>query len=397
MSVQNVPGSDLSVVQLLIALGEEKKTLAVAALIGVVLGVALAFALPSVYTARTTLLPPQNSQPTSLMAASLGSIAASAGVAGVFRTPEELYVGLLKTDSIANAMVEQFKLRDRYGKDTLVDARRELATSTRIASDRRSTLIMVEVDDKEPAFAAQLANAYVAELRKVMTRLAVTDAQQRRKYFEDQTMRAKNALAEAEVAAKRAQEKSGLISLDAETQTTIGAAAQLRGQIVAREVQIQSARPYAGPENPELRRLQSELASLRVQLEKLESGGTNAAGRRPNFDTEALANVRAFRELKYQEAIFGALLQQVQLARADEARDPPLVQQVDVAVAPDKRSKPRRSLVVLGTLAVALVLGLLVAMVRRASRKSSEDAGRDAEWRALRQAWWGGDARREAR
>lgn len=381
------PQPEFTLVDLLTAVGEEKAVIAGMALLAGIVGLAVALLLPVTYTAKTTLLPPQQSQSASAgMAASLGALAATTGIAAAFKTPEELYVGLLKTDTVANALINRFKLKERYEEDTLVNTRRELAKNVRIAADRKSTLISVEADDTDAAFAAQLANAYSEELRTLMGRIAVTEAQQRRAFFEQQMTKAKDELARAELAVRQAQDKGGLVSVDAQTQTLIGAAAQIRGQIVAREVQLQALRPYAGPENPELRRLMSELSSLQGQLSRME-GGTSAQRNGKGDAQAALANVRLYRELKYQEAIYSAMLQQFQLAKTDEARDAPLLQQVDVATAPDRKSKPRRAFIVLGCAAAGLFAGLLLAFVRRSVRQMRDDPATTDRWAALSSAW----------
>ncbi len=379
------PEPEISLMEIATAVGEEKRTIAAVAAVCTAVGLAISLLLPPIFTARTTLLPPQQSQGgAGAMAANLGALAASVGVAGALKSQEELYVGLLKTDAVANAVIERFELRERYEQKTLVETRRTLQKNVRVSADRKSTLITVDADDEEAAFAAELANAYAQELQKLTARLAVTDAQQRRLYFEQQMNRAKDDFAKAELNVKQAQDKGGLASVDGQTQAMIGAAAQIRGQIVAREVQLQAIRAYAGPENPDLRRLLSELAGLRTQLARLEGGAPGAAS---SGSADALGNVRLYRELKYQEAIYTAMLQQFQLAKADEARDGPLIQQVDVAVAPDRKSKPARSVIVLGAGVAGLMLGLLVAFVRRAVRKANDDPQSAQSWRALADAW----------
>jgi len=359
---------EITLADLLRAMAREKRVIAGTALLAAAAGLGLALVLPPTFTARTMLLPPQQGQNASAaLGASLGALAAATGVVAGIKAPDELYVGLLKTDTVANALVERFKLRDRYDEETLIGTRRELARKSRIASDRKSSLISVEVDDTDPAFAAQLANAYPEELRKLLDRLAITDAQQRRAFFEQQMARAKDDLAKAELAVRRGQESGGLVSVDAQTQAMIGAAAQIRGQIVARQVQLQALRPYAGPQNPELQRLTSELASLQSQLNRMENGAD--PGRGAADSQAALGNVRAYRELRYQEAIYAGLLQQFQLARAEEAREAPLLQQVDVALPPDRKSGPRKALFVAGGAAAGLVAGLLIAFMRRRRRR----------------------------
>ena len=379
---------EISLVDVLTGIGEEKRLIAIVTGVAAAIGLAAALLIPPTFTARTTLLPPQQSQSaSSAVAASLGALAATAGLGAAFKAPEELYIGLLTSDSVANDLVQRFNLKERYEVKLAQDARNVLAGSVRFIPDRKSSLITVEVDDKDPAFAAQLANAYVEELRKLMTRIAVTEAQQRRVYFEQQIERSKGDLARAELAVKQAQEKSGVISLDAQTQTSIAAAAQLRAQIVAREVQVRSLQPYAGPENPELRRLLSELAGLRAQLAKIENGPGDGAGPGAVDGAQALANVRIFRELKYQEAIYSAMLQQLQLAKADEAKDAPLVQQVDSASPPERKSKPRRSVILVVSVALGLLVGLGWALLRRAVHRAKEDPARAKQWHDLARAW----------
>jgi tyrosine-protein kinase Etk/Wzc len=257
----------------------------------------------------------------------------------------------------------------------------------RIAADKKSSLISVEADDKDPKFAAELANAYVSELRLLMGRLAITEAQQKRAFFEAQMTKAKDELVKAELAVKQSQERGGLVSVDAQTQSTIGAAAQLRAQVVSKEVQIQAARPYAGPENPELRRMLSELASLKNQLEKLEGGSGGNRTVDTSASTDSLSNVRIYRELKYQEAIFGAMVQQFQLARVEESKDAPLIQQVDVARPPERKSKPSRALILILATFAGLSLGILVAFLRRAIRKTMATPPGATRMKAFARAW----------
>lgn len=376
--------NEISLMDLLIAAGEEKGLIAGIAGLATLAGLVVSLLLTPIFTARTSLLPPQqNHGASSAISASLGALA---GLGGIAKAPEELYVGLLKSDSVARAVNERFKLQDRYEVKTFDDLRKELGKNVRASADRKSTLISVEVDDKDPQFAATLGNAYVEELRNLMSRIAVTEAQQRRVYFEQQMVKAKDELTKAEFAVKQSQETGGLVSVDAQTQALIGAAAQLRGQIIAKEVQLQALRPSSGPENPELRRLLAELQSLRAQMGKLE-GGTDAAQGSAKNSTEGLGNVRLYRELKYQEAVYAAMLQQFQLAKADEAKDAPLIQQVDVARAPERKSKPSRALVVVVSALAGLILGLIGAFVRRSLREAVAHPESSAHLSKLVRAW----------
>lgn len=370
-----------------IALGQSKW-----AILGFTVGLMILVALgtlliPNSYTARSLLLPPQQGQSSAGSAlAALGVVSMGLGGAVGVKSPEELYVSLLRSDSVSDALIERFKLKERYDEEKIINARKALAKRVLVTAERKSGLIKVEVEDHEPAFAAELANAYSQELRQLMNRIAITEASQRRLFFEQQAERAKEVLAKAEMAFKDAQAKYGIQSIDVRAQGDIQASSQLRAQIMAREVQLQSMASFAGPENADVRRLASEMRSLREQLNKLETG-TGADS--PNSEA-ALANQRAYREVKYQEALLSGLITQTELARGDEARQAPLVQQVDVARPPDIKSGPKRASVTL----VAGILGLLLAaafvlvkQILNGARADASDSPAARRWRSVRAAW----------
>lgn len=376
--------SDIDLIDILTAIGEEKFLIFGISFVVTLIGLVVSLMLTPIFTARTSLLPPQQSVgASSAISASLGVLA---GLGGFSKTPEEMYVKFIKSESVERAMDERFKLQDRYESKNSDELRKKLDETVRATVDRKSTLINLEVDDADPRFAAELANAYVEELRSLLSRIAVTEAQQRRVFFEKQMGEAKDALSKAEFAVKKSQESGGLVSVDAQTQALISAAAQMRGQIVVKEVQLQALRPSAGPENPELRRVLAELQSLRSQLGKLE-GGTGASPSVAKDFAEGLQNVRLFRELKYQEAVYTAMLQQFHLARADEAKDAPLIQQIDVATPPHKKSKPARALIVIGFALFGLILALCVAFSRRFVRSATADAASAVQFNQLKRAW----------
>jgi len=385
------PPQEVNFVQLLIAIGEEKRLIACVTAFAVGVALLAAFLIAPIYTARTTLLPPQQGQGgASVLAGSLGALAATAGLTAALKTPEELYAGLLRTDLVSDGLIAAHKLQERYGEKTLYDSRRELLRNVRIITDRKSSLITLEVDDEDPAFAARLANAYAEELKKLLTRVEVTAAQQRRRFYEAQMTKIKDELIAAELAVKLAQDRGGVMSLDAQTQSSITSAEQMRAQIVAREVQLQAMRSYAGPQNPEYARIQAELVSLRRQLAKMEGldsvPADTTAGSRQNVN-DALTNIRAYRELKYQEAMYTALLQQFQLAKAEESKEAPLVQQIGTAMPPDKKSKPSRIVILFAGLLLGLFLGSVLAFTRRASRAARQDPEAAGKWLALSKAW----------
>ncbi len=375
---------EISLIDLAIALGEEKKTLFVVPAVTTTLAIVASLLMTPVFTAKTLMMPPQQQQSGAASAlASLGGLAGLAGAAAGIKSPDEMYVAFMQSESMQNEVVKRLGLQERYEAKTLTDARTELKTNVRITPDKKTGLITVEADDKDPAFAAQLANVQVEELRNLLGRLAITDAQQRRVFYEQQIKKVQDELAAAEASFRQAKEKSGMQVTSVLAESGVRASAELRGQIAAREVQMQAMSRFATAQNPDVQRVSSELSAMRAQLAKLEQGSGDNAQTSP---TQQQA-VKSYRDVKVQEAMLEVLIKQYELARVDEAKEGPLLQQVDVAVAPERKAKPKRAMIVLLAAFAGLFLGVLLAFVRRAIRKASESEGSAGQLALLKQAW----------
>lgn len=378
----NLPEEDeISLIDLAIALGEEKKTLFAVPAITTTLALVVSLLMTPIFTAKTVMMPPQQQQ--SGAASALASLGGLAGAAAGIKSPDEMYVAFMQSEGMQNAVIKRLGLQERYDVGSLTDTRKQLKEFVRIASDKKTGLITIEADDKDPVFAAQLANVQVEELRNLLGRLAVTEAQQRRMFYEQQIQKVQNDLAAAEVSFRQAKEKSGMQVTSVLAESGVRASAELRGQIAAREVQMQAMSRFATAQNPDMQRISSELSAMRTQLTKLEQGGGDASQGSP---TQQQA-VKSYRDVKVQEAMLEVLIKQYELARVDEAKEGPLLQQVDVAVAPERKSKPKRAMIVLVAAFAGLFLGVLVALVRRAIRKASESEDTGAQIAQLKQAW----------
>ena len=383
-------GPTISLLDLLTWVGERKRVVVGVTTLAAVASIVTAFLLPPVYTARSTMLPPGSQQQGGSAAAlaALGSLGGLAGGLGA-KTPDELYVALLKSDSVVHALDDRYALQKRYKLTNFEALRRVLPTYARVSSDKKSGLITVEVDDKEPAFAAELANAHATEVTRLLGRLAVSEAQNRRVFFEKQLDETNQKLIAAEQQLRQVQEKSGVIVLDKQAEALIGGAAQLRARIAEREVQLKVLRTGATEANPDVQRLNSELRALRSELARMESTQSGGAGSTVDIPVgklpeAAIDYVRARRELKLQETLLEAMVRQYEAAKLDEAKEGPLLQQVDKALPPDYKSKPSRALIVLGGTLAALLLSSFWAVWRGYAGFARRD---DHEAAAAREAF----------
>lgn len=338
----------------------------------------ISFFITPTFTATTKFLPPQQQQSAAAaMLQSLGALGGLAGAATGLKNPNDQYVSFLKSRSLQDTLVDRFQLMERYKSQLMQDARTTLSGKANISAGKDG-LITVSVDDHDPAFAAELANAYVQELTLLLGRLAVTEAQQRRLFFEKQLAEAKTKLAQAE----QALQASGvnMSALKANPQAAVEGLAQLQASITAQEVKVATMRGYLTENAPDFRRALNELGALRAQLRQAERSQAPASPGDSDY-------VAKFRDFKYHETLFELFAKQYEIARVDESREGAVIQIVDVAQAPERKTKPKKATIaVLATLASGFAL-LLFVFVRQALRNAAQDAEAATKLHRLRAAW----------
>ncbi len=350
----------------------------------VVVAAIVVLLLPKVYTATATILPPQQNQSTAGML--LNQIGILGGLSSSdlgLKNPDDLFIAMLKSRTIEDRLIDRFDLRKAYGVKRYQDARKKLEDRSYIVAEREGT-ISVSVTDRDPKRAAEMANAYVEELRSLNQNLAVSEAAQRRLFYQQRLDGEREDLSRAELAMKRVQEKSGLIQPDAQGRAIIDAVATTRAQVAIKEVQLQAMRTYATANNPDLKRAERELAGLRSELAKLEHSTASLGNGNLEIPTGRLPEVqleyiRRARDLKYHEALYDFLGKQLEAARIDEAKDAVVVQVMDKAVEPERKSGPRRLLIVLlsGLLAfVVTCMGVLLVEVWKGKEQDPHDRHR---------------------
>jgi uncharacterized protein involved in exopolysaccharide biosynthesis len=375
------PSDDISVVDLLIILAERKRFISWITIGFACSAVIVSLLLPKSYKAAVTLLPPQQSSPVGAALASqlgnLGGMAALAGSSFGIKNPNEMFVAMLKSRTVEDAMVQRYGLMKEYRKRYLSDARLAFEKHVTVDGSGKDGMIHISVEARDPNRAAELANGYVEQFRSLSEHLAITEASQRRLFFQKELEQAKNNLASAEEALKVTQEKTGLIQLDSQSRALIESAATLRAEIAAREVQIQGMQTYATSENAQLVQAQRELDGFKAQLAKL--GGSGNAGTdefivpKGKVPQAGIEYIRRIRDVKYNETIFEILARQFEVAKLDEAKQGALIQVVDPAIPPDRKSFPKRALIVIGATFVGLFIGILVALLQAGFRRLKEN------------------------
>jgi uncharacterized protein involved in exopolysaccharide biosynthesis len=348
---ENEPGITMG--EMLSALRDNLKLLTLTPITTGLLALGITFTMAPSFTASTTFLPPQQAQSGAASAiASLGAITGLAGGSAGISNIGDRYVALLQSVTLADRIVDEYKLMQIYDSQFRVDARKELAANVRISLGKKDGLITLEVDDKDAQRAADIANRYVTELRRLTGTLAVTEAQQRRLFFERQLQLSQSNL----VLAQKALQSSGFNAgaLKAEPKAAAEAYAKIKAEATATEVRLQTMRGALADSTPEVRQQQITLTALREQL---------ATAERASDSSSSTDYISKYREFKYQETLFELYARQFELARADESREGTLIQVVDAATPPERKSKPKRATTAAATtMATAVLLAAWVLM-----------------------------------
>lgn len=370
---------EISLLDLAITLAKHKKLILGASLVAAMVAAVFSMFISNIYTADTLILPPQQQSSASAMLSQLGALSGMAGASSGIKNPNDTYVAMLKSRTLQDNIIRRFKLQAVYEASTPGRTRQILAAATTVKSGKDG-LISVSVDDKDPKRAAILANGYIEELQKMTQVFAVTDASQRRLFYEKQLMQAKEALSNAEISLKQVQEKTGLVHLDAQAEVFVKAGAELKAQIAMKEVELSAMRTFATGNNPDYIRIQQQLAGLRAELGKVTTGSINST----KVPEAGLEYLRKVRDLKYAEAIFEMLARQFEMARIDEAKESSVIQVLDRAVVPEQKSKPKRSMIVLLAAIAGGFLAVLLAFITEAMQNTKKDSENQVQLQILR-------------
>jgi len=373
-----VSSDEVNLLDYVIVLVKRKKLILGATIGAAIVAAIISLVMTPIYRADTKILPPvQNgSGMAAQLLSQLGSIGALAGSSAGVKTPNDLYISLTKSRTVLDRITDRFDLMRLYKSKTRERARKALGDIVNVRDDKKSGIITIAVEDKNPKRAAEMANAFVEELQRLNTGLAVTEASQRRLFFEEQLKAAKVSLTQAEAGLKTFQEETGAFNIESQAKAIIEGIGAIRAQIAAKEVELKVMKTYSTPQNPDVQRVEQTLNGLRAELGKLESRG--GKGHDPLMPTGRMAQIgtdyaRQVRDVKFNEVLYGLLLQQYEAAKLDEAKDATIIQVVDKAVPPEKRAKPKRTQMVMLSAIAAFFISVFGAFLLEYWERSSSD------------------------
>lgn len=353
--------------------------------------------IPNKYTAAAVVLPPapDSSMGSALLAEMSGGsnvLSSLAGGALGLKKSGDMYVALFRSRTVEDALIQRFGLMGRYRKKNMVDTRTMFEKRSTAVLGVKDGLIRVTFTDRDPKFAADVVNAYVDEFRKHSDSMTLTEASERRAFFQQQLFEADGNLTKAEEAMKTTEQITGVLQLDSQAKALIESAAILRAQVAAKEVQLQSMQAFVTQSNPQYLAVQQQLDALNAQLAKVAGPGAGAGANigvsGTNVPKIGMAYLDALRDVRYYETVDELLAKQYELAKLDEARQG-YIQISDVAVPPDKKSAPYRALIVALMTIVAFVAAVLWVLVANRWEQARRDPDKSVKLDLLRSALWG--------
>lgn len=334
-----------------------------------VISIGISLLLPKIYTSTAMIIPSQ--QDPGLMGMMMGQMGGGmASIAGDLLgkgSTADMYVSMLNSNAVSDKIIDRFKLMQVYGQKYRLNTYKVLDNNVDISAGKKDGIISITIEDKDPKRAAEIANAYVEELSKLTVKLNITGAGQNKVFLEDRLARAKVDLARAEDALKTFQTRNKVVSVPDQATATIGSIAQLKGQLALQEVQLVTLLQQFTERNQEVKTVKASISNLRSQIAQLE--GKGSGGSIPGVGSvPALGEqyVRLMREFKIQETLVEILTKQYEMAELNATKDIPSLQVLQIAQIPDKKTKPKRSLIVLAITSVVGFIAVLYAFLLEA-------------------------------
>lgn len=366
---------EIDILEYINVIKRRKNTIALIAVITFVCSIIISLLLPKSYRATASILPPQSepSMNSMMMSKIPSSMGGGLGNFLGLKSPADLWIGMLRSKTVSDAVISRFNLKAFFSVQTMEDARDRLSARIDIKKTKEE-IIIIAVVDSDPKRAADIANAFVEELDKVNKGLVMTGGQRTRLFLEQRLSSTKSELERLEGELSKFQESSNAVRIDEQSKTVIEALGLLKGQIIAKEVELETLLAFATEENPKVKTVKTQLSELRKNQREFENGKSNYGVFIPISKVPKLSTQYAefLRDLKVQETLFELLTQQLEMAKIQEAKNSPTIQVLDIATPPEKKYKPKRSLIVLSATLVSICAGVIYAFFSDFRKKRRE-------------------------
>ncbi|OGW56945.1 MAG: hypothetical protein A3D21_05155 [Nitrospirae bacterium RIFCSPHIGHO2_02_FULL_42_12] len=324
--------------------------------------------LPDMFVATSIILPPQyEGSSGNINPSQFGNLGGF--VTGILNinSPTDLWLAILKSQTLKEAIVSRLNLINAFRVKTKEEAASKLNGMVEISKTREG-LISISLENKDPELAATLANAFVEELDRTNKNMVMTSGRRMRFFVEERLKIARIEVDKAEETIRSFQERNKALKLDDQSRAVFEAVGTLKGQLLAKEVELQTLLSYATPNNPQAEILKTQIEELKEKIVELEEGkglSTNPASKdifipTSKFPNLSLQYARLLRDTKVQQTLYELLIQQYEMARIQEAKDTPTVQVLDVAKVPEKSSKPNRKQIILVSTITAIFFSIFM-------------------------------------
>jgi uncharacterized protein involved in exopolysaccharide biosynthesis len=364
-------------------LWDERRKLILWSLVGFALACLLAVLLPRKYQATTRVLPSETGSSISLMAAGTGvgapNLGSMADLLGA-RTSGALCAAILRSDTVLDAIINRFDLREAYYLRDYDTARAKLADHTVISEDKKSGIVVVTVTDREPRRAAAMANAYAEEADKQLRLLNTSSAHREREFLEQRIAIVRDNLIAAEKQLAKFSSKNSALDIKEQGKAAFEVTGKIQGELIASQSELQGLREIYGPEHPRVKSLEAKVVSLKASIAKVGAGPGGGEG----LDYFALSKLPAlgatyadiFREVKLQEGVYEALVKQHEISKLEEVKATPRLKVVDIGKVPERKSSPQLSILFLICTVCGFIAGAVAIMVSATWRDSSPETPR---------------------
>jgi uncharacterized protein involved in exopolysaccharide biosynthesis len=351
---------EIPVGDLVAALWQRRRWLAMVTGIGLILAAGYALSIPNQYISTAQLMPPdqQAFSNVSMLSALAGteSIAPMGGLMSA-KTPAGTLIGILGSQTAQDDIIDHFNLRRVYHCKFYYEARKILTNRSTIDEDRKSGIISIAVMDLDRYRARDLAEAYVEELDKLVNRESTSSARRERIFLEERLKSIKSDLDASSVALSQFSSRNGTLNPQSQGQALFESATRLQGELITAQGELSALKAMYSDDNVRVREALARVEELQNQLLKMGStgGDVDGANLKPGQEYPSLRDIPILgvtysdlsRQLMLQESIYETLTKQYELAKVEEAKEIPAIKVLDEPQVPERKSSPHRTFIVL--------------------------------------------------